>query len=302
MRSITVLSRKLLIGITLNSCFTLFEFLMGYLSGSLSLISDASHNLADVLSLCITLFAYKVAQKKPSEYKTYGYGKITILGALFNGLILIFLAGSLFYESYERLWHPHAIEGNLVMIVGFLGILVNGSIALLFLKERYDLAMRGAFLNMIFDTLASAGAVCSGLVIALTGYMAIDTLMSGIIGTLLVISSYGLLKEAFHLLLGGTPQHINTQKITSLIKETAAVVTVSDLHIWALSSEYTALSCSLTLECNNLYTCAKIVKELKTKIIEQHRIHHITIEVQPATLLILNKEFNCCLINEVKKV
>ncbi len=296
------LSRKLLIGIALNSGFTLFEFLMGYFSGSLSLISDASHNLADVLSLCITLFAYKVAQRKPSAYKTYGYGKITIFSALLNGLILIVLAGSLFYEAYERFWQPHTIEGNLVVVVGLLGILVNGSIALLFLNERHDLAIQSAFLNMLFDTLASAGAVCAGLIIALTGYMAIDTLMSGLIGTLLIISSYGLLKEAFHLLLGGTPRHINTQKITSLIKETTAVVAVNDLHIWALSSEYTALSCSLTLECHNLFTCAQIIKELKAKIGEQHNIHHITIEVQPATLLVLNKELNCCLINEVKKI
>lgn len=286
------LSYKLLLGIVVNLLFTIVEFGIGILSGSLSLISDASHNFTDVLSLCVTLFAYKIAQKRPSFSKTYGYGKVTLLGALINGLILFTLACSLFYEAYQRFYQPQVVEGGTVIILGFLGILVNGGIALLFLKERKNLIIHSAFLNMLFDALASAGAFFAGLIILLTGYTMIDTLMSIGIGILLVLSSYRVLKEAIHLLLEGIPSYVDPHKIMCAIKDTPCVIGFDDFHLWALSSDETALSCHVILNTTDLPTSVAIVQNIKQKLKKECKISHATIEIELQLCSLCPKELN----------
>lgn len=156
--NVSNLDTKLKLGLVLNTGFTVFEFIVGTLSGSLALVSDAAHNLTDSLSLVISFFANKIAKRPADLNRTYGYGRATIIGASLNASILLLLAIYIFYEAYQRIRQPEPVEGQLVMIVAFVGIVINSSVAALFLRDRNDLNIRSAFLSMAFDALASVGA------------------------------------------------------------------------------------------------------------------------------------------------
>jgi len=197
------LDNKLKLGFVLNSGFTIFEFFIGIVSGSLALVSDAAHNLTDSLSLLVSYLATKVAKKQANQDKTYGYGRATVLAAVINSLILLGLAIYIFTEAYKRFQDPQPVQGGLVMVVAFVGILINGSIAYLFFKSRGDLNIRSAFLNM---ALASVGALLAGLFIILTGNTLADPIISVIIGFILLYSGWSVIKTALHLLFEGVPE------------------------------------------------------------------------------------------------
>lgn len=272
--------KNLKIGIALNTGFTIFEFITGFLSGSLALVSDAAHNLTDSFSLVIALSANKIAKREADIEKTYGYGRATILAALVNGVILILLALYIFYESYQRIMHPHEVEGGIVAVVAFLGALTNSYNAVLFLKNRDDLNIRSAFLGMAFDALASLGALVAGLIILFTKQTIADPLASILIGVLLIFSAWGVVKDALHVLLEGVPEGANMQAIKEAMLKVPLVKNVDDLHIWAISSQYAALSCHLVIEECDLDKSMQIVNGIKQELKEKFHIEHATIETE----------------------
>lgn len=272
------LDNKLKIGLVLNGLFTIFEFSVGIASGSLALTSDAGHNLTDTLSLLIAFFAQKIARRDANPDHSYGYGRATILAALLNGLLLVLLAGYIFYEAFGRLAKPEPVSGGLVMLVAFVGILMNGSIAFLFRKSTKDLNMRGAYINMLFDMLASAGAVVAGLLIILTGQYIFDSLISILIGVLLLRSSWGVVRSAMHVLLEGVPEGVSVEAVRSTILEIPKVKNVDDLHIWGISSHFAALSCHIVIEDCDLVESTNILKQIKKQLAEKYHIEHATIE------------------------
>lgn len=277
----TNLDNKLKLGLVLNTGFTIFEFAIGILSGSLALISDAGHNLTDSLSLLIAFFAQKIARRDANSDHSYGYGRATILAALFNGLILILLAGYIFYEALGRIMNPEPVEGSLVMVVAFVGILINGSIALLFRKDsKNDLNIRGAYINMFYDMLASVGAMLAGFLILVTKLTIFDSLISILIGLLLLKSSWGVIRSAMHVLLEGVPEGMDTEKVKEVIMKNSSVKNVDDLHIWAISSHDAALSCHVVIEDCSLEESTKIVSEIKQELKEKFHIEHATIETE----------------------
>lgn len=274
-----MLDTRLKIGIVINAAFTIIEFSIGILTGSLALISDASHNLTDVMSLIISYFARKIAQKKPDSRKTYGYGRATVLSALLNASILCAIAIYIFSAAYQRYYNPEKIEGGIVMLVGFFGILVNGGIALLFVNHRHDINIKSAFLNMIFDAIASAGALLAGIIILTTNYTFVDPLISMVIASMLLFASWNILKQAIHVLFEGVPDNISVSKVESEIKNIIPVTKVEDLHIWAISCNKTALSCNVTLECDDMGRCVNAVKQIKKQLKKEFNITHSTIEI-----------------------
>lgn len=230
------LDNKLKLGLVLNTGFTIFEFAIGILSGSLALVSDAGHNLTDSLSLLISFLANKIAKRQANVEHTYGYGRATILAALINGLILFFLALYIFSEAYQRLQNPQPVAGGIVMLVAFVGIIINTSIALLFRSNKNDLNIRSAYTNMLFDALASVGALVAGFLIIVTKQTFFDSLISIVIGVLLIRSSWSVVRAAMHVLLEGVPEGVDTGKVKETILRTSSVKNVDDLHIWAISS------------------------------------------------------------------
>ncbi len=274
------LDNKLKLGLVLNTGFTIFEFAIGILSGSLALVSDAGHNLTDSLSLLIAFFANKIAKREANVEHSYGYGRATILAALLNGIILVLLAGYIFYEAVKRITQPEPVSGGLVMIVAFVGILINSSIALLFRKNQDDLNIRGAYINMFYDALASVGALLAGFLILVTHQTIFDSLISILIGILLVRSSWEVIRAAMHVLLEGVPEGVHGEKVKEAILNTPQIKHVDDLHIWAISSHYAALSCHVVIENCNLEESTKLIKQIKETLHGKFNIEHATIEAE----------------------
>lgn len=188
-------------GLFLNSVYTIVEFAFGIATGSLALIADASHNLTDTFTLTVSFIANRISRREANDSKTFGYGRATILAALLNSSIMLAVAGFIVFEAIQRIQHPVAIEGGVVAIVAAFGIVVNGSIALVLSKNRKDLNMRSAFVDMAFDALSSVAAVASGLIIYFTGAKYIDSIVGLLIAALLLYNTLKILKEAVQILL-----------------------------------------------------------------------------------------------------
>jgi cobalt-zinc-cadmium efflux system protein len=274
------LDKNMRLGLLMNTAYTIFEFIIGFFAGSLALISDAAHNLTDSLSLLITFTATKIAKKQANSDKTYGYGRATILAALINSVILLILSGYIFYEAYLRILNPEPVEGKLVMIVAFFGILVNGSIALLFFKNKNDLNVKSAFLNMALDALASVGALIAGLIIFLTNNTIFDPIISIIIGLMLLYSGWSVIKEALHVLLDGVPEGMNVAQIKQAILTIDGVKGMDDLHVWALSTQEAALSAHVVVKKCTLEESLEIKDQVKEMLHTEFDIEHATIETE----------------------
>lgn len=274
------LDNRLKLGLFLNTGFTVFEFIIGFLSGSLALVSDAAHNLTDSLSIVVAFFANKIAGRQATIGKTYGYGRATILAALFNAFVLFTLAAYIFIEAYKRFLNPQPLEGGIIMIVAFIGIVVNGGIAFLFSKNKSDLNMRGTYLNMLYDTLASAGAVVAGGIILLTNWTIVDPLISVIIAVMQLKSGWSVAKGGLHVLLDGVPEGTDVTKIKKAILEMPGIVGLDDLHVWALSTTSAASSCHLVIKNCTLEESLIVKENVKQMLSEKFHIEHATIETE----------------------
>lgn len=267
-------------GLILNTAFTIVEFTFGILTGSLALIADAAHNLTDTFTLTVSFIANRLARREANDSKTFGYGRATILAALLNASVMLAVAGFIVFEAVQRLGNPQPIEGGVVAAVAFIGILVNGSIAIVLSKNRKDLNMRSAFVDMAFDALSSLGAVIAGLVMLFTGITWIDSVIGLIIAALLVYNTLKILREAVQILLEGTPKGVDITTITQAIHSTEKVISVDDLHIWAIRSGYNALSCHIAINETDLGDSRTIVELVKARLRDEHDIQHATIEVE----------------------
>ena len=275
------IDKNLKIGIILNTSFTIFEFTVGFFSGSLALMSDAGHNLTDALSLLISLFANKIAVRKADEEATYGYGRATIIAAFINSLILILLALYVFSEAYQRILYPRPVTGGAIVFVAIVGIIVNGIIALLFKKDKADLNVKSVFLNMALDVVALVGTLIAGILIILTKQPIIDPIISIFIGILLLYSAWEVVKDALHILLEGVPEGIDISHVKEVIKGVNSYIKdVDDLHIWGISSQYAAMSCHIIIKNCSLEKSMEIVKEIKAKLKVSCHITHATIETE----------------------
>jgi cobalt-zinc-cadmium efflux system protein len=267
-------------GLVLNSVFTVIEFIFGILTGSLALVADAAHNLTDTFTLTVSFVANRIARRQANESKTFGYGRATILAALLNATVMLAVAAFITFEAIQRLSNPHPVEGGVVAAVAAVGIVVNGSIAIVLSKNRKDLNMRSAFVDMAFDALSSLGAVIAGLVIWFTGVTWIDSAVGLVIAALLVYNTLKILREAVQILLEGTPKGLDTTAISQAITNTDKVLSVDDIHIWAIRSGYNALSCHIAINESDLQDSRKIVELIKTNLRATHSIQHATIEVE----------------------
>ena len=267
-------------GLVLNTTFTIVEFVFGIITGSLALIADASHNLTDTFTLTVSYVANRVAKREANERKTFGYGRTTILAALLNSSVMLAVAGFIVFEAIKRLQHPVEVEGGIVAVVASVGILVNGSIAYVLSKQRRDLNIRSAYVDMAFDALSSVAAVISGLIILFTGVRYIDTIVGLVIAGLLLYNTLKILREAVQILLEGTPKDLDIAAVTQAIASASKVLQVDDMHVWAIRSGYNALSCHIAIDETELKNSRKIVEDVKLLLRNDYNIQHATIEVE----------------------
>lgn len=279
--TLSTVNRAFIIGIVLNIIFVVIEVLAGFWYDSLALLSDAGHNFSDVIALVIALMAFKLLDIAPNKHYTYGYRRTTILAALANALLLLVAVGMILWESIARFQDPVIVDGTTTAIVAGIGILINGFTAWLFLKDKdKDLNVRGAYLHMLADTLVSVGVVISGLVILFTQWYWVDTVMSLIIVTVILLSTWNLLKDSVKLSLDGVPSDLDAATIEGTIAGCKGVVSVHHLHVWGLSTTENALTAHLVLEGDCTFEqAAQIKKDIKHRLSHKN-IQHVTLEVE----------------------
>ncbi|MGV3580409.1 cation diffusion facilitator family transporter [Brevundimonas sp.] len=234
------------VGLVVNLAFVAVEFGAGYVSGSTALMADAGHNLSDVLGLAMAGGAAWLARRTAVKAKTYGYGKATVLAALANALLLIFACGAIAFEAIRRLNEPSPVGSTTIMIVAGIGFVINLGTALLFLKDQHkDLNVRGAYLHMMADAGVSIGVVIAGAAILFTGWTLIDPIVSLLIVVVIMIGTWGLLKDSVNLALDAAPRGMDVDKIRDAFLALPGVSAVHDLHVWGLSTTDTALTAHL---------------------------------------------------------
>jgi len=266
------------IGIALNLGFVAIETIFGFYANSISLISDAGHNLSDVLGLVVAWAAAGIARRAASPRFTYGFKKAPILAALFNSLFLMIAIGAIGGEAVRRLFHPAPTNGETVMIVAALGIIVNGLTAMLFARGQHDLNVRAAFMHMAADALVSIAVVFAGAVIFFTGQQWVDPVMSIAVALVILWSSIGLLKESVWMSLAGVPAGIDLDRVEAALAQLDGVDAVHDLHVWPLSTTETALTAHIVTALAD-YPDA-LLENARAVLHERFRIEHCTIQVE----------------------
>jgi len=237
------------LGAALNAGFVAAEIVFGLAAHSVALLADAAHNAGDVLGLLLAWGAAWLGRRRPTRQRTYGYGRSSILASLANAVVLLVGVGAIAVEAIQRLAAgvpAGAVGGRTVMLVAGAGILVNGITAWLFARGRKgDLNVRGAFLHMAADAAVSAGVVVSGAVILLTGWAWLDPVVSLGIAAVILVSTWGLLRDSVNLALDKVPEGVDVDSVQGFLAGLPGVTEVHDLHIWALSTTKTALTVHL---------------------------------------------------------
>jgi cobalt-zinc-cadmium efflux system protein len=270
------------IGIFLNLAFVFIEAAFGFYIHSLSLLSDAAHNLADVGTLALSLLAFRLLKVKANEQYTYGYRKTSILVALFNSVVLLVSIGGIAFEAiHKTLSPPEPLPGKVIALVAGIGIVVNAVTALLFFKEKEkDINIKSAYLHLMSDALVSAGIVIGGLVIYFTQWYWIDPLFSLIIAGVILVSTWRLLKASLRLSLDGVPEDIHVPDIRGLALKVEGVKSIHHIHIWAISSTENAMTAHVvTISGTTQEQELKIKNHLKHELLHQN-IQHVTIETE----------------------
>lgn len=272
-------SKTFAIGMGLNVLFMVVEVIYGLRAHSLALLSDAGHNLGDVLGLGLSWGAVMLAQRPPSGRHTYGMRRASILASLGNAILLLVAVGGISWEALQRLARPHAVEGGTVVVVAAIGVVVNGLAALLFMSGRKrDLNVRSAFLHMLSDAAVSVGVVLAGIAIQWTGKYWLDPVVSLGVGAVIVFGTWSLLKESLRLAMDAVPEGTDLPAIQAFLQEVPGVSAVHDLHVWAMSTTETALTVHLVVPVDTLGddAMAQICRELH----DRFGIEHTTIQVE----------------------
>jgi cobalt-zinc-cadmium efflux system protein len=275
------IDRALMAGILLNLIFVVVEAAAGFWQNSLALLSDAGHNLFDVASLALALLAFRLAKMKPNDDYTYGYRKTTILVALLNAVILLIAIGGIGFEAVRRLLQPEAVQGGVLAIVAAVGILINGFTAFLFIRDKdTDLNLKGAYLHMAADALVSLGVVIAGLVIIWTHWYWLDPVISFMIMAVILISTWGLLKDSLRLSLDGVPREVDMQAVRHAAMETKGILDIHHVHVWAMSTTQNALTAHLVVAPGTGLAETEGIKENLRGKLEKLRIDHSTFELE----------------------
>jgi len=265
-------------GIILNSAFVIIEVIAGLSTHSLSLLTDAGHNLSDVASLALALLAFKLSKVGSTSQYTYGYKRSTIIVSFFNAVILFVAVGFIIYEAIMRFMHTEVVAGGTMAWVAFIGIGINAFTAWLFVKDKdTDLNVKGAYLHMAVDAIVSFGVVISGVIIYFTSLYWIDSVVSIIIAVVILRGTWSLLKDSLRLEMDGVPKEMDLEKIKTELMKCKGVMDVHHMHVWALSTTENALTAHLVIKPELLPTFNTMKKDLRHRL-EHMSINHATFE------------------------
>ena len=275
-------NRSFAIGITLNIVFVIIEAIYGVVADSLALIADAGHNLSDVVSLVLAWGAFYLGKKEPTLQRTYGLRKITILASLTSAILLLIALGAIAWEAIDRFSDPQAVDGMTVIIVAAIGVVINTLTALLFMEgQKDDLNIKGAYLHMAADAAVSLGVVIAGIAIMYTGWLWLDPTLSILIVLVILIGTWGLLRDSVNLAMDGVPAGIDMEGIKNYLLNLPSIEEIHALHVWALSTTEIALTVHLVSnksELDNMF-----LDEIQDYLHDNYKIEHATIQIEYAT-------------------
>jgi cobalt-zinc-cadmium efflux system protein len=277
--SVDGINRRMGIAVGLNVAFVVIESIFGVMSNSVALIADAGHNLGDVLGLICAWTALVLTRRPPGGRFTYGLGRSSVLAALTNAVLLLLASGAIAWEAIGRLGAPSAVAGGIVMSVAAVGIVLNGLSAwLLHGGSPDDLNRRSAFIHMLGDAAISAGVLASGAVIVFTGWNWFDPVVTLVIVGIILVSTWGLLRDSVQLSLDAVPSTVNSSAVMSFLSRQRGVTDVHDLHIWALSTTSVALTAHLVVPDPEAKDA--LLGSLTPDLRQHFRIDHSTLQIE----------------------
>ncbi len=272
-------NRAFAVGVLLNLFFVVIEVFYGVLANSLALITDAGHNLSDVMGLLLAWGASYLATKQPSLRRTYGYSRTTILASMFSGLLLLAAVVLISWEAFKRFFEPAEPAGQTIMVVAGIGVLINSITAWFFVSGKdHDLNIRGAYLHMAADALVSLGVVVSGFVIWKFGLKWFDPLSSLLIAAVIFWSTWSLLRDSLNLAIDAVPRGLDPKEVRNWLSSQPGVDGLHDLHIWPLSTTETALTAHLLMSeppANDAF-----LHDLTLQLQEKYKISHTTFQIE----------------------
>ena len=272
---------KLIAAVAVNVLLTAAQVIGGVLSGSLSLIADALHNLSDAASLGIALFARKIGRKPADELKTFGYKRAEVIAALINLTTLVIVGLYLIYEALWRFAEPEEIEGWTVVIVAGIALAVDIVTAVLtYTMSKNSMNIKAAFLHNVSDALASVGVIIAGTLILLYGWYWVDTLLTLIIAGYVLWQGFTMLPKTIHLLMEGTPEHLSIQEVITAMEATDGVKNVHHVHIWQLDEHHNALEAHVVSEAEHLGEIEAVKSEIKAMLSDKFNVGHSTLEFE----------------------
>lgn len=255
------------------------EIAGGLWSGSLALLADAGHMVSDAAAMAITLFALRLARRPATPERTFGWHRAEILAAVANGAALVAISASILWEALERWQDPPVVAGPLMMAVAAGGLAVNVVGLFVLSRGEGNLNLRAAWLHVLSDALGSAGAMAAGAAVWLGGWKVADPLASAAIAVLVLRSAWKLLDDAVHVLMEGTPAHIDLTDLRAAMRETPGVLDVHDLHVWTITSGMVSLSAHVVADEDR--PPHEIVRVVAALLRARFGIEHATLQVEP---------------------
>lgn len=277
-----VRGKKLLWVTLLNFSISLVQVAGGIISNSLSLISDAIHNLGDTSAIFIAFLAGKHADKRPDARKTFGYKRTEILAALFNAVVLIAICFFLFVEAYERFRNPQTIKGGIMLSVAVFGLIANLISVLVLQKEKsYNLNIRAAYLHLLGDTLSSVAVIAGGIAILVWQIYWLDPLVTVAVGVYIIYHTWDVVRQTVDILMQATPRHIDIQEIKQSLEALPQVENIHHLHIWQMDDEHIHLEAHLNISQDLSLSKAQTVRhDVETLLKDKFGISHITLQIE----------------------
>lgn len=276
-------SSRLVVALVVTLAFVIIEAAAGILANSLALLTDAGHNLTDVIALGLSWYAVRLTIQPSNSQKTYGYHRAGILVALVNSTSLVLIALGVFYEAYQRLLSPPAVKAEWLITVGVVAVIVNAATALLVRRgSATDLNLRSVFLHLLGDVVSTLGAVAAGVIIYFTGANWVDPLVSILIGFAIVAGAWSILQETLEILLESTPRDIDMQALVDELMRLPGVHGIHDLHVWSLSRNLRTMSAHVLTEDVSISQGVEIQRQVNALVSQRYNITHATLQLECA--------------------
>lgn len=287
------IEKRFILSLSLTALILVAEVVGGIWTGSLALLSNSAHVFLDLFALGLSFFALRISARPADDAHTYGFHRIEVLAALFNGLTLAVISIGIFYEAWQRWQRPEPVKSVEMLVIAVIGLIVNVLVAFVLgghshehdehagaAAGREDLNLKSAFLHVLGDAISSVGVILAAILIWRTGWGWVDPLTSVLIGLIILVSSWRVLKSSVHILVEGVPEGISLDDVQLAMAGVGGVLEIHDLHVWNLCSGHIALSAHVTIPDTGSPSAENIMKSLKEVLVSRYGIEHTTLQFE----------------------